>query len=81
MDKAYLPISQFFLVIIHSLFSGMLKGTHTKGMVFARRGSRVEKKCWILHSSFHQEMFSRSFLFYLKLFQNNLCDGYESTAV
>lgn len=52
-----------FLVIIPSLFSGMLKGTHTKGMVFARRGSRVKKKCGIFHSSFHQDVvFGRSFI-------------------
>lgn len=44
----------------------MLKGTHTKGMVFARRASRVKKKCRILHSSFHQDVvFSTSFSFIL----------------
>lgn len=42
----------------------MLKGTHTKGMFFAGRGSRVRKKCGISHSSFHWDVvFSRSFSF------------------
>jgi len=59
----------------------MLKGTHTKEMLFARRGNRVQNKCGDFAYLFPSRCCMwQTFFFYLKLFQNNLCNVYESTA-